>query len=254
MKRAMGASVLALAVILFSGTAYAKDMAGRFGLGANWFYYLPSEADFDGDTFDNEGTPEAFNISASYCLPQVTDTLNVAVGIDWEYISRDITDEDPGDFSDDLGTVTMMPLMVNAQVRFASLGRVTPYLGFGLGVSFNSIAKGDQADEIEEAFESKYGANLDIDNEVDHSFAFKVPVGMDIFITDNIALNVEAKYFYTKPDVEQTIESGGWFSDTTSDEVDQSTFAFGAGASFLLLTRIIRELYTRSHRAGPGTI
>jgi hypothetical protein len=73
MKRAAGVCVLALAVILLSGRAYAKDMAGRFGIGANWFYYLPSEDDFEGKTLDNEGTPAAFNIGAFYCLPQVTD-------------------------------------------------------------------------------------------------------------------------------------------------------------------------------------
>jgi opacity protein-like surface antigen len=232
MKRASIILVLVLTVILTSSMAYAKDLAGRFGFGANWFYYLSNEADFEGSDLENEGTPEAFNISASYCLPQVTDTLNVAVGLDWEYISRDITDEDAGDFSDDIGTATMMPLMANAQIRFANLGIITPYIGFGLGISFNSISKGDQADEVEEEFEKRFpGIDFDSDIDVDHSFAFKVPVGVDIFITDNIALNLEAKYFYTRPKVEMKIEANG-LSESERDDVDQSTFAFGVGASF----------------------
>jgi outer membrane protein W len=230
MKKVIG--VLTLVIMLFSTiTVYAKDMSNKIGFGANWFYYLPSEADFDGEDIDNEGTPKAFNIHILYCLPQMIDTLNIAVGLDWEYISRDINDKDTGEFSDDLGTVTMMPLMVNAQVRFANLGRITPYIGFGLGISFNSITKGDEADEVEEALEAKYGYDFDIDISVDHSFAFKVPIGVDLFITDNIAFNLEAKYFYTNPEAEQRIEGMG-LSVSEKDEVHQSTFAFGTGLSF----------------------
>jgi opacity protein-like surface antigen len=154
----------------------------------------------------------------------------VALRLDLEYISRDITRED----KDDIGTVTMMPLMINTQVRFANLGRVTPYLGFGLSISFNSLKKGKRADEWEEYYEAKYpGYKFDADFSVEHSFAFKVPIGIDIFVTNNVALNIEAKYFYTNPEGEEITEAfDGLVSDTDTDEVDQSTFAFGAGASF----------------------
>lgn len=225
-------SILTLIILFSTVTAHAKDMSNKIGFGVNWFYYLPSEADFDGDTLDNEGTPLAFNIHVLYCLPQVTDALNVALGLDWEYISRDIVAEDSGNFSDDIGTITMMPLMVNAQVRFANLGKITPYIGFGLGVSFNSVTKGEWADEGEEYLENRFpGYNFDVDYDIDHSFAFKVPIGVDVFITDNIALNMEAKYFYTRPDTEITIKGPG-YSNNTSDETNQSTFAFGTGMSF----------------------
>jgi outer membrane protein W len=232
MKRVSIILVLALTVILTSSMAYAKDLAGRFGMGANWFYYLSNEADFNSWDVENEGSPKAFNINASYCLPQATDPLNVLIRLDWEYISRDIADEEyTGGFSDEIGTVAMMPLMVNMQIRFANLGIITPYLGFGLGVSFNSISKGKQADQTEEEIERLFpGIDADLDMDIDNSFAFKVPIGMDIFITDNIALNLEAKYFYTNPEVKITAKING-LSNKESDEIDQSTFALGMGIS-----------------------
>lgn len=231
MRKVIG--VLTLVVILFSTiTAHAKDMSNKIGFGANWFYYLENDAEFDGDDVINEDTGAAFNIHTSYCLPQPTKVINLNLVLDWEYISRDITiDDDVDPLSDDLGTLTMMPLMLTAQARFANLGIVVPYLGFGLGISFNSISKGEWAEDVEDGLEAIYGVNFDVNYEVDHSFAFKVPIGVDIFVTDNIAFNVEAKYFYTKPSVDIEIEALGLSIDE-DDEVDQSTFSFGLGASY----------------------
>lgn len=230
-KIAMMVFALFLTAVFMPCKSFAEDISGKLGVGGNWFYYLENEADFKGEDLDNEGTPEAFNLHVSYCLPRPSDLVNINLILDWEYISRDMKDEESGIFSDDMGTTTMMPLMVGAQVRFANLGIVTPYVGFALGISFNSVTKGDQADEIEEGLETLFpGRDFETDIDVDHSFAFKVPVGMDIFITDFLALNIEAKYFYTKPEYEFKIETDG-YSPSDKDEIDQSSFAFGAGLS-----------------------
>lgn len=234
MRRVIVVFTLILAISLTSGVSFAKDLAGRFGFGGNWFYYLPSEADFDGNDIDNEGTPTAFNIHFSYCLPHPTETININLVLDWEYISRDFTKDESDTISNDLGRLTMIPLMIGTQVRFANLGRITPYFGFNLGVSFNSIKKGDRVDEWEEFYEAQYpGWNFNGEIDTDHSFAFKVPIGVDVFITDNIALNIEGKYFYTSPKVETTSEGfNGLWLDMDTDEINQSTFAFGTGVSF----------------------
>lgn len=106
-------------------------------------------------------------------------------------------------------------------------------MGFGIGASFNSFSRGEWMKEGEEYLEEISGQGFDVYGDVDNSFAFKIPIGADIFITENIAINVEAKYFYTKPKVEFNIESDllGISSDG-EDNIDQSTFAFGIGPTF----------------------
>lgn len=214
-------------IVLFSFShADAKDMAGKFGVGANWFFYLENETEWDDDDYTNEATAADVNVHLSYHLPQPTDVVNLNLVLDWEWISRDITlDDDMGPLSDDFATLTMMPVMLTLQLRVANLGVVVPYLGFGAGYSFNEISEGDFMDDYKDYF------GYDVDLDVDGSFAFKVPVGADIFITDFLAVNIEAKYFYTQPEIEGTRERAGVEEDH-EEELDQSTFAFGAGLSF----------------------
>ena len=213
MKKAASICVLALVVSLFHGMAYAKDMAGKIGVGANWLLYFANEVDYDDTDLTSELTPIAFNVHGSYGLPFLTGMLNVNAVVDLEVISRDITVDDADD-SDDLGTMTMIPLMVGAQLRYADLGPVVPYVGIGIGVSFNLISEGELADDA------------DIELDAATTFVLKVPVGVDYFVTDNIAVNFEARYFYNNPEV--TIENG----DEIEDEMDQSTFGIGLGGSF----------------------
>jgi opacity protein-like surface antigen len=224
MKRSWVIYIITLIVLFSFSLADAKDMAGKFGVGANWFFYLENEAEWDDDDYMNEATAADANVHVSYHLPQPTDVVNLNLVLDWEWISRDITLDEDVPFSDDFATLTMMPLMLTLQLRVANLGVVVPYLGIGAGYSFNSISEGDLADDFEDV-----GADVDLD--VEGSFALKVPVGADIFITDFLAVNLEAKYFYTQPEVEGTIEYLGR-EMTEEEELDQSTFAFGVGLSF----------------------
>lgn len=225
MKRSWVIYAITLIVLFSFSHADAKDMAGKFGVGANWFFYLENEAEWEDDDHKNEATAADANVHVSYHLPQPTDAVNINMVLDWEWISRDITlDEDVDPLSDDLATLTMMPVMLTIQFRAANLGVVVPYVGFGAGYSFNSISEGDFLDDLED-----FGIDVDLD--VDGSFAFKVPVGADIFITDFLAVNLEAKYFYTRPEVEATLEMAGQ-EMTEEDDQDQSTFAFGVGLSF----------------------
>jgi opacity protein-like surface antigen len=220
--------VLGMAVLLNSGAAFAEDIAGKFGVGGNWFFYLANNSDFEGDDFENEATVVAFNLHSTYCLPQLTGPINLNLGVDWEYISREITtDEDVDPFSDNIGTLTMMPLMVNVQGRYTELGKVVPYLGVGIGISINSFTKGDLFKDLEDEDPAVLDTNININ---DYSFCLKIPLGVDVFITKNIAVNVEAKYFYTNPSFDIEVED---VSGTTeeSDDVSQSTIAFGLGGT-----------------------
>lgn len=234
MKKTMMVLVLIVTAVFMPCRSFAKDIAGRIGVGGNWFYYMQNDADFEGEDLDIKGTPEAFNMHVSYCLPRPNERINVNLIFDWEYISREIELEHGYGLSDELGTATLIPFMVGAQVRLTDLGPVTPYVGFALGISFNSIDEGDRFNDWERSMRiMNPGWDFDADIEVDNSFAFKIPIGVDVFLNDNIAFNLEAKYFYTAPNVEITEESfNGYYYDTYDDHVDMSTFAVGMGLSF----------------------
>jgi len=224
-----------IAAILTPGITFAEDISGKVGVGANWFFYFPDDTDFEGEDVSSEATGEAANLHLSYCLPLPSELVNVNVVLDWEYISREIVfDKDLGDVSSNLGDLSMMPLMISAQARFAGLGMVVPYVGFGVGVCVNTFDKGQFASDVEDYLKAQTGLDSDVSVDVDPSFAFKIPVGVDVFITDNIALNVEAKYFYTKPNfnIDYDVSSPTIPSSSEDDEIDQSSFAFGAGVSF----------------------
>ncbi len=221
MKKLKVVNVLVLVFFLSSSLAYAEDMAGKFGVGANWFYYLSNNDEwnvldvFGVDDIENEETAEVFNLHASYCLPDITDPVNLNVVLDYERISRDLTIDENIVVSDDLGELTMNPVMLTLQVRLSKVDKFTPYFGVGVGYSFNSFSEGDFSDDVE------------VDTDVDDSFCFKVPLGMDIYIINDLALNLEVKYFYTKPRIEGDFDI---FDD--EDEIDQSTFAFGTGVNY----------------------
>jgi opacity protein-like surface antigen len=228
MKKIWGLYSLAVVIFLNSDPVYAEDIASKIGFGGNWFFYLSNDAEWEDTDLKNEETTASGNARISYCLPEPTKVFNANLILDWEWISRDITiDEDTDPLSDNFGTLTMMPVMLTFQLRFANLGIVVPYLGVGGGICFNNIAKGEHWEDLEELAEKqapqKTGKSIDLD--VRNSLCFKIPLGMEVFITDYLALNFEAKYFYNKPNVDIDEED-------LDDYLDQSTVAFGAGFTF----------------------
>jgi opacity protein-like surface antigen len=235
----MGRIVVIFSIFFTSNAVYAEDISSKFGVGGNWFYYLSNENGGRDINVVNEDTAETGNVHLSYCLPKPSDVVNLNLVLDWEWISRDINfDEDVklngkiDPLSDDFGTLTMMPIMLTFQLRMANIDIVTPYIGAGAGVSFNSISRGEFWDDFEEMGEKLLRKDLDLKLEVEDSFCFKIPLGIDVFIMDYLAFNLEAKYFYIMPRVKVEEENIPKISTIFDEDLNQNTFAFGAGLTF----------------------
>ena len=89
---------------------------------------------------------------------------------------------------------------------------------FTFGYFFNDF---DQNDPV---IEFIYGAGADVD--VDDSFGFHVGGGVEVFVTENVALNLDLKYIWTK--VEADVNIAG-FKD---EDIDMDSFVVGLGIKF----------------------
>jgi len=102
------------------------------------------------------------------------------------------------------GKLRNIPAMANFYLDMASGSRLEPYIGFGLGLSFVNL-KGT----------SPSAGRIDSSA---HAFAFQPIVGANYYVTDQIAVGLQYRYFKTV-DPWLTTASGQRFSLTNSAHV-----------------------------------
>jgi outer membrane protein W len=189
-----------------SGFAFAQEVTNTIGIGARVFYYSPQSEDVFGASVDIENDL-AVGLNLTYIVTQ-----NFSLELAWNYFKTDIEE---GSFK--LGEFTTMPFMLTCQFRLTPMGPIIPYVGGGVGYFINKF---DESSEAEENAEVK---DIDIDN----SLGLHTNAGLDWFLTDNFALNLDAKYLFTEADIEG--EEGD--SKVTGD-IDFEALTIGSGIKF----------------------
>lgn len=205
-------------ITLLPTISHAKDISGKFGIGV-------------------KHSENSLGTHISYCLPKPDKMVNVNLGLSWQQIEQKIK-IDGGKFSDDLGTLTLMPVMFDVQTRFIDSGPFTPYIGLGIGASFNDVKKGQWADDYEAHIEALRPGDVEVFYDVDDSLAAKGSVGADIFFTDWAALNVEVEFLWTSPKADLKMVhsylpySGEQVFREETDYLTQGIWFFGGGMNF----------------------
>jgi outer membrane protein W len=126
------------------------------------------------------------------------------------------TDIEAGRFK--LSEITIMPLLLTAQFRILPSNPVVPYVGVGVGYYFNKL---DKNREVKTETET---SKTIVAEEVDDSLGLHVDGGVDWFLTDNFALNLDARYFWTEADI-----TGKENLSSITDEIDLDSLVLGFG-------------------------
>ncbi len=135
------------------------------------FGYTPPQAKFF-----------AAEIEYSYLKPEINRTVLATSGSDYVAI--------------DSGDAKMHNFMVNAIAKYPE-GKIHPYFGFGLGASYVDV----KAQASQRISGSTTTSNL---SKSDTAFAWQAMAGVDFDITDKLSADIGYRYFYTKPDIDDT--------------------------------------------------
>ena len=140
----------------------------------------------------------SFEFEFSYLSPDIDRTVLAQAGTDYVSI--------------DEASATLKNFMFNVIAKYPE-GRIHPYLGVGLGLSYV---------EVDGTFRARLGAvnYTAYDSDDDMAFAWQILAGVDIDLTNNLVLDLGYRYFYTKPQFEVT-------------EIEYKTSMFTAGLKFL---------------------
>jgi outer membrane protein W len=102
---------------------------------------------------------------------------------------------------------------------------IVPYASLGGGYYFLEI---DEKSELRALWAS---SGVAIDLEIDDAFFAHVGGGVDIFVTDHIALNIDAKFAWAQADIDET-RITATTSQTLGGTMDLNGAFFGAGFKF----------------------
>jgi outer membrane protein len=107
------------------------------------------------------------------------------------------------------GEMEQIPVLLTARVHFSTNHKVTPYLGAGIGYYLNDFDSNSSSPDVD----------------VDDSFGFHVNGGLEVFITDYAAINVDIKYVWNEVNLDIKLPG-------LDEDFKRNQFVAGAGLKF----------------------
>lgn len=217
MKKKIVAMFFVVVTLMFvlSQVGFAQDMKGKLGIGARVSYVDFSDDDYTVYGVKVDVEPDEDIMYEGNLTYFIQDYLSLELSVG--YIETDV-DFDALGMEVDAGEFETIPVLLSLRAHLSTNTKVSPYLLFGIGYFFNDF---DQNDTI---IEYIYGPGADVD--VDDSFGWHVGAGVEVFVTENIALNLDFKYIWTE--VEADVNVFG-FKD---EDIDMDSFLAGLGIKF----------------------
>ena len=207
--------VVCTLMLLVSQVSFAQDMKGRLGIGARVSYVDFSDDDYTVYGVEVDVEPDEDIMYEGNLTYFIQDYLSLELSVG--YTETDV-DFDALGLEIDAGEFETIPVLLSLRAHLSTNTKVSPYLLFGIGYFFNDF---DQNDPV---IEFIYGPGADVD--VDDSFGFHVGGGVEVFVSENIALNLDLKYIWTE--VEADVNVAG-FKD---EDIDMDSFVAGLGIKF----------------------
>lgn len=224
MKRLYLLAVLFFLMVGFSANSSAEGylpLDGSIGVGARIFGIFPKGDKFLGQKLDFENDVGGeVNVTYRFLKYLALETgvgytqfnaRNKTLGVDW-------------------ATIDAIPIYATLQVRWVSskpneLKWIVPYFAIGGGYYVLDI---DKKSGLRNFWLSR---GVLVDLEIDDTFFFHVGGGTDIFLTDHLALVIDAKYSWATTDIDET-QTTGLVSRTFGDTVNLNAAYVGAGFKF----------------------
>lgn len=207
--------VVAALMLVVSQVSFAQDMKGRLGIGARVSYVNFSNDDYTVYGVKVDVEPDESTMYGGNLTYFIQDYLSLELSVD--YTETDV-DFDALGIEVDAGDFETIPVLLSLRAHLSTNKKVSPYLLFGIGYFFNDF------DQNDATIEYIYGPGADVD--VDDSFGFHVGGGVEVFVCENVALNLDLKYIWTK--VEADVNVFG-FKD---EDIDMDSFVAGLGIKY----------------------
>jgi len=217
MKKKFIAPFLVVIALMFvvSQVSFAQGMEGRLGLGARVSYVNFTDDDYTvyGVKVDVEPDESVmYGVNLTYFIQNY---LSLELSVD--YTETDVDLKALG-LSGDAGDFESIPVLLSLRQHFSTNTKVSPYLLFGVGYFFNDI------DQNDSTIEFIYGPGAKVD--LDDSFGFHVGGGIEVFVSENVAVNLDFKYIWTE--VEADVNVPGF----TDEDLDMDSFVAGLGIKY----------------------
>jgi outer membrane protein W len=166
--------ILILYIISVTAAAFAEDLTGRFNVGIIGGGIFPSDADID----------ETYYVGGNFAYG-INNYL--AVGAEAGY-----TNWENKEGGTDYGDVNAVPLFADLYLRYPleiDINTFVPYVIGATGVVFWDYD------------ESSLLTNNGISVNMDAKLGLKVGAGIDFFVDNNFAINIEGDYVWSDADV-----------------------------------------------------
>lgn len=215
---------LIVVIGVFSAVSWAEGrlpLQGSLGFGARVYGVFPKGDSFLGQDLDF-GNEVGGEVNITYRFLKYL-ALEGGIG----YTKIDVKNNYWGV---NWATIQAVPISATLQFRWVSrkpeeLKWIIPYACIGGGYYILGI---EERSEFRSSSLSRgYGVNLEIDD----TFFFHLGGGFDIFLTKNLALNLEARYSWAKTDIDET-QTGGGGSRILGDTINLNAAIVGAGFKF----------------------
>jgi len=207
--------VVAALMLVVSPVSFAQDMGGRLGLGARVSYANYSDDDYTlyGVKVDVEADDSVmYGVNLTY-FPAWYYSLELSV----DYTKTDVELSALG-LSGDGGELKSIPVLLSLRTHLSPSTKVSPYFTIGVGYFFNDFDQNDSTVEF------IYGSGVKVD--VDDSFGFHLGAGVEFFISENAAVNLDFKYIWTSFEGEVNVPG---FSDV---DLDINPIVLGLGIKY----------------------
>ena len=126
------------------------------------------------------------------------------------------------------GKLSIIPIQLSIQARFPISWRFLPYLLGGGGYYLNRF---NLDEEIIDAWDA---LGFDIEEKVENAIGYHFGAGIDLFITKNIALNADIRYFIAKIKGSWTLTDQiiGTENSGSLEDLNLNSLIFGGGLKF----------------------
>jgi len=193
--------------ILSAQPGFARD-TGKFGVGLRVSYYGIQDDTINAFGIDSDSESDdtaLFEVNFTYFFCRYF-SLELSGG--YTQTDMDIAFLPMGSIRK-YGELEQIPILLTGRFHWPVTEWFSPYVGGGAGYYTNDI---DRADGPGEFFNP---APASVEAFADDEFGFHAAAGVEFFISDHFALNLDVKYIWLQVDI--GFEGGGFFSEGSSN-------------------------------------
>lgn len=207
--------VVAVAIVLTGQLGFAQEKRFAVGVRAVYNSYHGGDIDLFLDSDADYEYALGFSADVTYFFSK---SFSLELGVGRQETTMKVVDLIMGG---DYGELTQMPVLLTGRYHFAPSDKTTIYTGFGIGYYFHDMTRADGNGDYFD------GAPPGVKAFADDAFGYHVNAGMECFLSEHVALNVDLKYVML--DVDIGFNGAGF---DVKDSTSLNAFVTGVGVKY----------------------